>query len=259
MSVNRIVRSVRASDALDIIDSRKRATFFTLTTSDVCGCLDIRARWRKFRHRLFTRLKRAGIKPLYVMNYELHPGYLIKVVKDSRTNERVLHGSGHSHGWHIHGVINLRLRHDYCRDLLLSSGFGRSNFKPVTSHGVSDYLTKHALKAYSGLSRKERARYSKIRLRLVNTSRGLPSLDSYAWVSPLIESTRRLRNTWRARHEECGAKYPDYRLLHQRAEVCSLLGFSDSCQLYRLHEFLSSGCPVEKALSISAQKLSNLG
>lgn len=166
--VNRSVREVRCSDVLERFQQdNKGMSFMTLTTSDVVTLHDIRQRWRNLRHDLARRQGR-GFK--YVMNYELHPK---------------------GHGWHIHAVFN---RFVNIRGSGLESiqrfGFGRVNVKRVTSLGVSLYLSKHCLKAYRGvretLHKGELAR----RLRLVNTSRGLPRLSDYVWKSDHLDKVK---------------------------------------------------------------------
>lgn len=212
--------------------------------------MTIRERWRKFRNSLLRHFRRKGEKVEYVMNYELHPGYLIKVVPDRHTTERVLHGSGHPHGWHIHGVINTFLPYEFVRRLLDKSGFGRFDFRRVNSRGISDYLTKHALKAYRGLTRKEESTYDGLRVRLVNTSRGLPPLNSYEYRSELISRTREIQNRIRSEGEikSLGVKFPDYRRLHSISEVCAQLGLNRYWQLLDFVEFLGYGLPCAVAV-----------
>lgn len=104
--------------------------FFTLTTPDVVDIHEIRDRWRKFRHYLVELL---GKDTKYIMNYELHPN---------------------GHGWHIHSVWNayIPLKTHYHK--LKDFGFGRVDVQLVNSLGVAEYLSKHALKAYRGVSKK---------------------------------------------------------------------------------------------------------
>lgn len=237
MSKDRIIRQVRALDSLKLIGSG--ATFVTLTTADEVDLHGIRRRWRKYRNSLQKRAKRRGMMLRYVMNYELHPGYLIKVVSGPNGGERVLHGTGQSHGWHIHAVVGGDITDT--RHLLDKANFGRCDFRSVTSSGVMDYLTKHALKAYRGLTRKERERYRGMRVRLVSTSRGLPRLSDYNWESKLIRRTKALRDQWHKEMEETGGRY-DYRRLHQYAEICALMGYDTVYQLRcMMEELLRSG------------------
>lgn len=167
--------------------------FLTLTTADVVCLVEIRERWRNLRHWL---LRTLGKDVQYVMNYELHPGYLEKSIRLRTGEEFIIHGSGVSHGWHIHAVFSdfIPLRKHLRK--IQSFGFGRIDVRRVSREGISDYLTKHALKAYRGLTRKERAQYPNMRLRLVNSSRGLPSLDSYLWKSSHLDESRRIFREW---------------------------------------------------------------
>lgn len=166
-----MVKKARCEDVLTaFMEGARGAVFFTLTTPDVVEVQEIRRRWREMRHWL-VRVLGKGAK--YVMNYEIHPG---------------------GHGWHIHSVWNRYIDLRKHLDKIRSFGFGRVDIRRVDSKGVADYLTKHALKAYSGVSRVLRSRGKASRLRLVNTSRGLPTLDSYTWESDLITKTRHLFN-----------------------------------------------------------------
>lgn len=163
-------RKVRCSDTLDFLMCHNEGlVFVTLTTKDVCTLIEIRQRWRNLRHHLVRKYQKYlpdGSKDTvngfhYVMNYEKHPG---------------------GHGWHIHAVFNryIKLWGNSLEKDIQRFGFGRVNIKKVYSKGVSDYLTKHALKAFRGVRDKD---LSGVRFRLVNTSRGLPTLDSYSWHS----------------------------------------------------------------------------
>lgn len=246
---NRIVKQVRCDDAIRILCADNSAVFFTLTCIDETGYNEIRNMWRKFRNSLMRYLRRSGEKPKYVMNYELHNPYLIKVVKDEHTVERVIHGTGRSHGWHIHGVISCFLPYERVRQLLDLSGFGRFDFRRVDSVGVSDYLTKHALKAYRGLTAREREKYQSMRLRLVNASRGLPKLDDYAWQSELIRVTAEIRNRVADQIKRDEGVKPNFLRLQQLSEICALLRLEEFCQVYILHEWLSSGASVQESLT----------
>lgn len=158
--VSSVIRSVRCDDVLNsFMDSSQGCVFFTLTTPDVVGILEIRKRWRNLRHYL---VELFGKDVKYVMNYEIHPN---------------------GHGWHIHSVWNryIPLRTHFAK--IQSFGFGRMDVRKVDTQGVSDYLTKHALKAYRGVSRRQRDKDPSFRLRLVNCSRGLPRLSDYSWRS----------------------------------------------------------------------------
>lgn len=244
--ITKEIRRQRCQDALKILMEYNDCVFFTLTTPDKVDFDTIRARWRALRHELMRALRRIygkGFKIHYVMNFEAHTGYLQKLVKDPRTVERVLRSDGQSHGWHIHGVLNCYLSLDRFLPLIKSFGFGRVDVRRVTSRGVSDYLTKHALKAYSGLSEREKKIYAGARRRLVNTSRGLPSLNDYAYHSDLIEQTRPIMSEAReAEHVRDGEvlHFKDYRRLYQRSQVCALLGLRHSWQLIRVFEWLNS-------------------
>ena len=99
-------KHLRADDALAILSKDGNAVFFTLTTPDVVNYETIRIRWRSFRHNLFRDMRRRGLVPEYLMNYERHPGYLQKVVHANTTDEHIVRSDGFSHGWHIHGVMS---------------------------------------------------------------------------------------------------------------------------------------------------------
>lgn len=185
--VNRSIREFRCDDVLrQFTAGGYQCVFFTLTTSDVCDIKEIRRRWRSLRNFLVRKMELDGYgRPAYVMNYEMHPAILLKVRKDGS----IYRGTGLSHGWHIHGVFDrfVPLRR-YIEDIR-AHGFGRVDFRAVTSRGVSWYLTKHALKAYRGVSRSSSG---SVRLRLVNTSRGLPRLSDYKTVSEFRDGVKSL-------------------------------------------------------------------
>lgn len=237
------IRAARCDDALKVLMKEGEAVFFTLTTADKVDYHTIRARWRVLRHALLRALRRKYPKRAiqYVMNYEAHNGYLQKIVKDRRTVDRVIRSDGNPHGWHIHGVINCFVDLREFRAMLDQCGFGRVDVRRVNSRGVSDYLTKHALKAYRGLSVKERQKYAGARMRLVNASRGLPSLNDYAYRSALLDSVKPLMTEARRIEEETKTRLRDYRVAYQRAQVCALLGLPHVWQLGRFIEALSSG------------------
>lgn len=243
--VTREIRRARCDDALKLLSEGGRAVFFTLTTPDEVDFPTIRARWRDLRHSLVRALRRKypNARIEYVMNYEAHPGYLQKLVSDPKTRDRVIRSDGRPHGWHIHGVINCFVDLRVFRRMLDQCGFGRVDVRRVTSRGVSDYLTKHALKAYRGLSAKERRKYAGARMRLVNASRGLPALNEYAYRSVLLDDTRLVMSEAREIEKETKLRLRDYRVVYQRAQVCSLLGLSHLWQLSRFLEALKDGGP----------------
>lgn len=185
-------KKLRARDALSVLVKGGNATFFTLTTPDVVDYAEISSRWRSLRLYLLQDMRRRGLVPQYVMNFERHPGYLQKVLNKDTFDECVIRSDGVPHGWHIHGVMNCRI--DLRRYLLAIRhyGFGRVDVRPVTTDGVAEYLTKHALKAYRGISKKERQKSGVDRVRLVCTSRGLPSLSDYRSESSHLELCRYL-------------------------------------------------------------------
>lgn len=186
-------RKIRAHDALDVLIKDGRATFFTFTTPDEVDFKEISARWRSFRNWFLQWLRRKGETPQYVMNFERHPGYLQKVINKDTFDEFVIRGDGNSHGWHIHGVFSCRFpMFRWFLDRLKDFGFGRVDVRRVNSQGVADYLTKHALKAYRGISRREREKSGVQRLRLVCASRGLPALSDYVSTSLHLELARYL-------------------------------------------------------------------
>lgn len=169
MSSSKYVKTERCKDVLEIFCKENQVcTFFTLTTPDVVDIYEIRERWRNFRHYLVELL---GKDTKYIMNYELHPN---------------------GHGWHIHSVWNtyIPLKTHYHK--LRNFGFGRVDVQLVNSVGVAEYLSKHALKAYRGVSSKELESNAKFRLRLVNMSRGLPRLSDYYFTSDFLEKARQL-------------------------------------------------------------------
>lgn len=198
--VSKLIKSVRCEDVLNaFMDGAKGCVFFTLTTPDVVDIYEIRKRWRKVRHYLVE--KYSGAK--YVMNYEIHPG---------------------GHGWHIHTVWNRFIPLRVVFDKLRAFGFGRVDIQRVNHKGVSDYLTKHALKAYRGVSRKEMENNPSFRLRLVNASRGLPVLSDYCWKSDLKEQVRRDYNLCRLNLKIDKRRNYTFQTLYQRLEVAALLG-----------------------------------
>lgn len=200
--VSRLIKSVRCEDVLNaFMDGAKGCVFFTLTTPDVVDIYEIRKRWRKVRHYLVE--KYPGVK--YVMNYEIHPK---------------------GHGWHIHSVWNCFIPLRAVLGKLSDCGFGRVDIRRVNTKGVSDYLTKHALKAYRGVSKKEMERNPSFRLRLVNASRGLPVLSDYGWKSDLKEEVRRAYNLERLNAKIDKRRTYTFNTLYQRLEVAALLRVS---------------------------------
>lgn len=166
---SKTIRQMRAQDAVSRLMEGGSAVFLTLTTPIVVSLPEIREMWRSLRHWLLEDVVH-GAK--YVMNYELHPK---------------------GHGWHIHAVFSkpIDLRR-YLRRIQ-SYGFGRVDVRKVNTKDVSDYLTKHCLKAYRGLVAKEiRNNPDLKRIRLVNASRGLPRLDDYEVKSELTDSVKAL-------------------------------------------------------------------
>lgn len=245
-------KSLRASDALEMMIKKGDCYFFTLTTPDNVDIKVIRERWRSLRNWLIRRLN----NPLYIMNYELHPGYLQKKIVDNKSGHyHIIHSDGRSHGWHIHGVINSFVNLRLLLKKIQSFGFGRCDFRRVTSKGVSDYLTKHALKAYRGLSRRDRARYGKMRFRLVNCSRGLPALKSYNWKSYLNEKIKSISTPEISRRvddyrviESCeGIRLSrDFRAVFIKARVLALMGYS---HFYQWATFIEHAALIEKCVS----------
>lgn len=146
-------------------------------------------------------MEREGKGLKYVMNYELHPK---------------------GHGWHIHGVFNryINLRGGGLQQLR-RYGFKMINIKKVTTLGVSLYLSKHCLKAYRGVRKSLNSGDVAKRLRLVNTSRGLPKLSDYRWQSAYIES---VASVMRNRVFRDRFKGMDLRRLRAYAEVSVLWG-----------------------------------
>lgn len=156
MTTNEI-RKIRCEEVLSkFMASGRGCVFFTLTTKDVVDLKEIRERWRNLRHWLARRL---GYDAKYVMNYEVHPK---------------------GHGWHIHSVWNHYIDLRRFLPKIQSFGFGRVDVRKVDSKGVSEYLTKHALKAYA---KRVKLEGGCARCRLVNASRGLPVLSDYHYES----------------------------------------------------------------------------
>lgn len=228
--ITREIKEIRCEDSLDILIKGGKCVFFTLTTPDEVDYHEIRERWRALRHALLRDLRKSGVKKVeYVMNYERHNPYLQKIVNKDTTEECIKHGDGHSHGWHIHGVINAFV--DLCkyRKYLDKCGFGRVDVRYVNSLGVANYLTKHALKAYRGLGRKDKEKYKGLRVRLVNASRGLPALSEYCYKSEHINN---IDNIFGKEKNEIQAfkvidkyidKKTDYRKIKLYCEVAALL------------------------------------
>lgn len=217
-------KKLRAHDALDILIRGGQATFFTFTTRDEVDFAEISARWRSFRNWFLQYLRRNGEKPEYVMNFERHPGYLQKVVKKDTFDEFVIRSDGNSHGWHIHGVFNCRFpMRSWFLDRLERFGFGRVDVRKVNSQGVADYLTKHALKAYRGISRKEKERTGVQRLRLVCASRGLPALHDYRADSPHLEKARYIMALQVAEVKRAGHKLANAIAIWKKAECLALM------------------------------------
>lgn len=266
--VTKEIRKIRCNDALRVLVEHNEAVFFTLTTPDEVDFCTIRARWRSLRHDLLRALRKrsAGRKIHYVMNYELHPGYLQKIVRDPRTVDRVIRSTGRSHGWHIHGVLSCFLPLDQFLPMLRRNGFGRVDVRRVKTKGVSDYLTKHALKAYAGLSKKERELYQGSRRRLVNTSRGLPALNEYAYQSAHLDAVRNLMKEEKQNINDLQKQVDaditispyvagshrllyDYRRLRCRAECCALLGLVRTFDLVKVIERLQHGGGIASLVS----------
>ena len=156
MSVDISIKKQRAKDVVTQLLSEGTCVFYTLTTPDVVDFLEIRSRWRAYRHELCRSLPQP-VK--YVMNYEFHPK---------------------GHGWHIHSLFNRLIPLKRFLPISYKFGFGRQDVRLAASVDVSEYLTKHCLKAYRGFVNKD---LKACRLRLVNTSRGFPRLSDYKWSS----------------------------------------------------------------------------
>lgn len=200
--VSKLIKSVRCEDVLNaFMSGAQGCVFFTLTTPDVVDIYEIRKRWRKVRH--FLVEKYPGVK--YVMNYEIHPK---------------------GHGWHIHSVWNRFIPLRVVLGKLQECGFGRVDIRRVNTKGVSDYLTKHALKAYRGVSRAEMARNPSFRLRLVNSSRGLPVLSDYVWKSDLKETVRVAYNRYRLNTMGDNRRVLPFNVVYRRLEVVAQLRLS---------------------------------
>lgn len=155
-------RECRATDAIQKMNG-STCVFLTLTTRDIVSYAEIRQRWRDLRHWLIRRLG----KPLYIMNYEVHPK---------------------GHGWHIHCVIQSYVNLRKYLKKIQSFGFGRVNVKPITNLGIADYITKHCLKPYRGAGKASFSMGEYKRCRLINQSRGLPVLADYVYESEYIDS-----------------------------------------------------------------------
>lgn len=209
--VTKEIRKIRCSDTLDfLLKNNLGLCFITLTTPDVCDLQQIRERWRNLRHHLSRKYSCKGFQFHYVMNYELHPG---------------------GHGWHVHAVFNryINLRNGGLHDDIRRFGFGSVNVQKVYSKGVSEYLSKHCMKAYRGTIPSEIATK---RFRLVNTSRGLPTLDSYSWHSEYNKRRNKILNSL---PEVFTGK--SFRYKFQVAELAVIFDCSAIEVLKRLHEY----------------------
>lgn len=216
-------RKRRCDDALEILTRGGDATFFTLTTPDVVEYPEIRARWARLRLYMLQDMRRQGGNPQFVMNYERHPGYLQKVVKKDTFEECVIRSDGIPHGWHIHGVMSCYIPLWRYLPAMRAYGFGRVDVRHVTTTGVADYLTKHALKAYRGISKREREKNGVERLRLVSCSRGMPALHDYRTTSGHLELSRYLMQLQVAEVKRAGDKISNAIALWKRAELAALL------------------------------------
>lgn len=216
-------KKIRAKDALNILMKGGKAVFFTLTTPDVCDYAEISRRWRNLRLYLLQDMRRRGLDPQYVMNFERHPGYLQKVVNKDTFEECVIRSDGIPHGWHIHGVMSCPI--DLRRYLwtIRYYGFGRVDVRKVTTEGVAEYLTKHALKAYRGISKRERAKCGVERVRLVCTSRGLPALHDYKAQSAHLELVRYLMRLQVAEVKRRGDKISNAIGIWKRCDCAAML------------------------------------
>lgn len=222
--VGKQIREIRCDDVLRFfMENNRGLCFLTLTTPDVVTIHEIRKRWRSLRHYLAER-EGAGFK--YVMNYELHP---------------------RGHGWHIHGVFNryINLRGEGLRQLR-RYGFGMINVKKVNSLGVSQYLSKHCLKAYRGVRKSLHAGEFMQRLRLVNTSRGLPRLSDYKWQSAYNEKVNQVMRNRAFRDRFKGVEWRRVRLL---AEASVLLGVYPWRLFSRFNEFKGFPLSIDDVLS----------
>ena len=203
--VSKAIKEVRCSDVLDaFMSGSKGCVFLTMTTPDVVDIYEIRCRWRRVRHFLVERF--PGVK--YVMNFEIHPK---------------------GHGWHVHSVWNRYIPLIAVLDKFHQDGFGRVDIRRVNSKGVSDYLTKHALKAYRGVSNAEIKRNPSFRLRLVNASRGLPVLSDYHYESDFKRDVKALYDKAKA----SGRKIKNFRSFYSYLEVASQLKLSSVVELQK--------------------------
>lgn len=216
-------RKRRCEDALAILTREGRATFFTLTTPDVVEYPEIRARWCRLRLYMLQDMRRRGLNPQFVMNYERHPGYLQKVLNADTFDEEIIRSDGIPHGWHIHGVMSCRIELRRYLGAMHAYGFGRVDVRPVTSIGVAEYLTKHALKAYRGISRREREKNGVQRLRLVSCSRGMPALHDYRTESGYLDLARYLMSLQVAEIKRAGDKVSNAIAIWKKAEVAAML------------------------------------
>ena len=215
--ISKEIKRVRCDDVLRaFMASSKGCAYLTFTTPDVVDIYEIRKRWRVIRH--FLCEKYRGVK--YVMNFELHPK---------------------GHGWHIHSVWNRFIPLKEVLPKFRAEGFGRVDIQRIWSKGVSDYLTKHALKAYRGVSSAEIRRNPSFRLRLVNASRGLPVLSDYAWRSELKDDVRSRFDKYRRGHD-----VKSFRALYSALEVCALLRLSSVSELYSMIRRLRREWKMEK-------------
>lgn len=243
--ITREIKEIRCQDSLNILMDNGKCVFFTLTTPDVVEYDEIRERWRKLRHYLLRDLRKTGKAINYVMNYERHNPYLQKVVNENTPEERIIRGDGRSHGWHIHGVINAFINLNQYRKYLDICGFGRVDVRYVSTSGVANYLTKHALKAYRGLGRKDKEKYKGLRVRLVNASRGLPALSDYLYQSEHITKVNKITEREKSeirifkQIDKQINKKVDYRKIKLYAEIASLMNLDAIWKVRRVIEKLN--------------------
>ena len=193
---NRKLQSWRAEDTVEQLLKRRSCFFLTLTTPKRVELIDIREMWRNFRHD-FARLLHFN----YIMNYELHP---------------------RGHGWHIHAIIDKYLPLRKYLSRIHKHGFGRTNIKVATTKTISDYLTKHIIKAYRQHMFGEASLVGrKYRLRLINVSRCFPPLCSYHCISDIV---RRQKEIFRQNKNNKWWRSLDFRKKIFFSEVCAWTG-----------------------------------
>lgn len=198
-----IKQKIRLDNCVEYLLKKQQCYFWTFTTVDVVDYRTIADRWRKLRN--YLNVKYDGF--LYVQNFEIHPK---------------------GHGWHIHMLCNvfLNLRDKRLFALIKRYGFGRINVERVKTKSVSDYFSKHAIKAY----RYHRTLEGKSkRYRLVNVSKKFQfPLKDYQWQSPKLEKQKIIIKELRNHY-----KKNKYRYIFHLADILSSYGYNSKVEMVK--------------------------